>query len=553
MQRALALVWLLLLGALALAQDPAGVEVLELRVTGARPGVVDVDRGSLDGLAVGDRVRFAPRDGAALEGLVESAEERTAVVTLDDARAVLAAGTRGEARIPASRAATPEPSPTPRKRKSTAQQKPWRNRDEEYQPNQPLLTRVRPLRPEERPSRITGRWYAIADHIQSSEDERADSFARAGLALDGENLLGHGERLRIDGEFNWRRTDVPDDGDETLTRGRLDRMSYSIGGTRFDSTRLEFGRFLQSGMPEFGVLDGIEWSARADDGTRVGASLGFMPEPDPEQSTGDDFQAAAFYRWSSDPSERWTIATGYQKSLHELDADRDLFVLDVRGTNESSWRISGTAWLDYYTASDRGKSEGLEPTQVLASAGRHWDGGSSLDLTYTHFAYPELERDEFGFWSSSALSDAHHDRIALASRYVLGRAWTLRSRLGGWVDQDQSGGDGELGLDARELFGLGSTLRVAGFGTQGRFETEVGGRLGLELADDGGAWQVEYELSDHRIDGFTGDNNDLPTHRAAMWRDWHSTSGWSLSARLEAALWDDEHALTLGFYLQRSF
>lgn len=558
MFRVFALLWFLCCCASAGAQTSGGVEVLELRVTASRPGSVDIDRGSLDRLIVGDRVRFAPRDGQPLEGAIERIDERTATVTLDEPRANLLAGTRGEARIPLDRVTEPAPAPR-RPRKKAAQTQPdrpagdWKNKDENWTPKQPLLTRVRPTNPTERPPSWTGRWYTSFDMQQASEDDRSDTFARAGLSLDAENLLGNGERLRFDGEFNHRATDAPDNGDEELTRGRLDRLSYSSGGTRFDATRVEFGRFLQSGMPEFGLIDGIEWSARFDDGDRVGASLGLMPEPDPEQSTGEDLQGALFYRWSNDPSELFTFAGGYQKTLHDGDADRDLFVLDMRGFSGDGWRFGTTMWLDYYTQGDTEKNEGIEPTQILAHVGHRWDSGSSVDLTYSHFAFPELERDELGFFDRSNLYDAHNDRLALQTRSVVTRTWLITTRLGAWVDQEENGGDAELATDIQEAVFEDFTLHLAGFTTRARFETELGGRIGFEFPDDFGSWQLEYELSDHRLDGFTGDNNDLPIHRWSVWRDWHSGSGWNLSARLEAALYDDENALTASLYLQRSF
>ena len=59
--------------------------------------------------------------------------------------------------------------------------------------------------------------------------------------------------MHYDLEVNYRRTDVPDLDGEENTRLRLDRASYHWGGTRFRKDRREVGRFLQSGMIEFGL------------------------------------------------------------------------------------------------------------------------------------------------------------------------------------------------------------------------------------------------------------------------------------------------------------
>ena len=140
---------------------------------------VDVD-------AEGDRVTFRPRDGAIVEGTVARVGERVAVVELDDPKAKLQPGTKGEARIPASRRAgggvppVPAPVPTPQE---TPEHPAWERKDDEWKPNVPLLAQVKPLRPSEREMRFTGRVYAIYDHVESSEDDRSDDFARGGTAL----------------------------------------------------------------------------------------------------------------------------------------------------------------------------------------------------------------------------------------------------------------------------------------------------------------------------------------------------------------------------------
>src|SRR5215813_259492 len=74
-----------------------------------------------------------------------------------------------------------------------------------------------------------------------------------------------------------RSTTVWNDLDGTINgvSGVLYRLSYSIGGDRFAPDRIEVGRFLQYGMPEFGVLDGVEWDRRLAGGDSFGASVGF--------------------------------------------------------------------------------------------------------------------------------------------------------------------------------------------------------------------------------------------------------------------------------------
>ena len=67
----------------------------------------------------------------------------------------------------------------------------------------------------------------------------------------------------------------------------------------------------------------------------------------------------------------------------------------------------------------------------------------------------------------------------------------------------------------------------------------------------GGRWAVSYEFSQNRLDGFSSANDDLPQHRLRFSRD-HVWNDWNLSWRLEGLVYDDENAITVGLYLQRT-
>ena len=556
MLRRLAWIWMLLLASLAHAQEGAETVLLELRVTNAQAGRVVIDRGSADGIVEGDRVRFLPRGGLPFEGRVLQVGERSARVELDDQTIAPELGTRGETRLPAARferVVPPEPRPeAPENVPVPRAAERWRNRDDDYRKGQPLLTRVRPLRPAERPASLSGRVYLIADAIESSEDDRTSQFYRTGTSLLYDNALGRGETIFFDGELNWRDFDVPDSDDQRKSRLRIDRLAVSFGGNRFDPARVQFGRFLQSGMPEFGVIDGAEWTTRTDSGSRFGASLGFLPEPDAEYETGVDFQGAAFYRWSYDESEQFTAAAGFQKSLHHGNADRDLFVVDVRLLPSDSWNFVTTAWLDLYTTGDEFKDPGVEPTQVLSRLGRRWDDGRSLEFLYLHTQFPELERNDYQPVLGAQLENDHRDRLAVEVRAPLSRELRASARLGGWTDEDDDGFDAQLGTELRDALLDGLLVDLRAFLSNGQFSSEIGGRALLGLADAHGTWTLEYELSNQHINGFTSANDDLPQHRVRFGRMHSTDSGWSLSAHVEGMFWDREDALALGLYLQRS-
>jgi hypothetical protein len=522
-----------------------------------------VDRGAADGLLLQDRVTFRARDGQVFEGAISELQPRSAVVLLDDPSRVPPPGTRGIVRIPSSRrAAAPAPPAQPVPPVQPGAQEPvvapreplpWQNPDEEWQEGEPLLARVRAVRPAERAPRITGRWYAIGDALGSSEGSRSDVFLRTGAGGEYENPFGDGGVLKLDGELNWRDVDVPDDDDDERARGRLDRLSYTWGGTRFAPTRVEAGRFLQHALPEFGVLDGIEVVQRTRGGASFGGSVGYMPEPDAEQSTGTDLQFAGFYRWVNDESETVSAAAGYQKTFHDFDADRDLFVAKLDVVPRDAWSFRSTLWVDVYGSSDDEKGSGVEVTQAYVQTGRTWNDGGSIGITYTHFAFPEIEREEFLPVADDQLADDHSERIALLARKPLGDTWAANIALGAWMDEEDEGGDVELGFDSNGSWTDGGRLELAGFATEGDSASLVGGRFSFGRAWDANRWHVDYEFQRDLFEGFSSDNNELPEHKLRAAIDWYTESGWSFSAHAEGLLFDEETGYGVGFYVQRSF
>lgn len=537
------------------ARPEGGTVQLEVRVGSSERGWALIDRGSNDGLLAGDTVLFLPREGGTYTGKVIELEERAARVELADRDFVPAAGTRGRVQLPRARLeARPRPGLRPAPRRELPEGSPppqFENQDSEWHEGEPLLARVRPVRPWERAASVRGRSYAIIDHTQASEDERHDTFARFGGGLVVDNPFGRGDRIHADAEWNWRKVVVPDLDDEEDVELRVDRLSYAWGGTRFATEGWELGRFLQSGMSEFGVLDGAEWTGRDADGNRFGASVGYMPEPDEEFETGEDLQLAGFYRWVADESEQVSAAAGYQKTFHNGAADRDLVIANLSCLPREGWSFFGTLWLDVYTDGDDEKGTLFGLTQAYLSTGRRWADGSSLDLVYSHLEFPEIDRDEFLPVEDAQLADDHSERLALTSGVQLTRETRLLTGLGGWIDEDDEGGDAEFGFAFRDFLFERAFMEVLAFATRGSTVTELGGRFsaGRYVAD--GRWALDYEFTQNRLDGFSSDNDDLPQHRLRFSRD-HAWGSWDLSWRLEGLTYDDENALTLGLYLQRS-
>lgn len=555
------------------ARDEAqGDRALPLRVSGTSQGsVVLVDRGSRDGVAVGDAVRFELPGGATATGKVARVQERSSMVALDGRGAVPPVGARGEVRVPLERlTGAPAPAPQAPAPETTAapgapgdsgppaeeapavEHPPWARADDGYTPDRPLLAEVRAVRPEDRPRNAHGHLYAIGDWIQNLDGDRRDAFFRAGADFDVQNPFGRGGNLSVAGEGNWRGTEVPDRADESASRGRLDRLSWSLGGTRFDETRQEVGRFLQYGMPEFGVLDGYEWAHTGIGGDAWGWSAGFLPEPDPDHSTGDDAQAAVWYHWRPAEFETLTVDGGYQKTLHNGDADRDLFVLRMLQLPGRGWDLQATVWVDLYTSSDD-KDAGLELTQAWVSTGRSWADGSRMDLTYTLLRFPDIDRNEFLQPDPVALLDLESQRVAVSGVYALGERARLRGIGGLWKDQEDAGGDFEGGAELDDLLLDGSRLAVSVFDTHGKFNDAIGVRTSVTLPTSIGRIDLLGEAAHQRVLGFSDNLDDLPRYRGRLGWGGRTASGWDLTVYAEGRSFEDDHNWAVGFFAQRYF
>jgi len=520
---------------------------LDLRVTGAAGGGrAVVDHGRDLGLALGDRVRFRPLNGEPLDGTVLELEDRRATVALLDPSREVPIGTRAEAWIPRDRAPAEEPKRTP----VVPEHEPWQ--EDGWEEDMPLLGEIEAVRPEERDRSLTARAYTIFDTTLTTDSERSSSFFRTGADVAVDNPYGRGGGLHLDAEVNYRRTEVPDEDGESQGRLRIDRVSYFHGGTRFEPERWEVGRFLQHGVPEFGLLDGFEYERRVEGQNRVGMSLGWMPEPTPRQETGKDFQLSAHYEWLYDESERLAVLGGYQKTWHEGDADRDLFFARVRFLPVGPWSFHGAAWVDLYRPEDEIKDGGTEITQAYATAARDFENGSGLSLAYDRLRYPELLRDEFREIDPATLIDGGYDRVSLEGWRWLNERQRFRTRLGLWDGDDDSGGDLEIGLEVERFRGRDARLMGSLFSVRGQFSSIVGGRLVYSENAAGGHWDALYELARHDQDGFDVGNDDLFLHRLRAGRIFTSAQGWSLSFYGEGVV-EDDFALTMGLAFQHGF
>ena len=539
-------------GGRTLAQEQ-GFEQLALRVTTALPGgVIVVDRGARDLVAVGDRVLLRPLGGTGRKGAVVAVHDRTAEVTLLDRRFVPSPGTAGVVMIPSSRLEAPAAEPSDA-RPAPPEHPPWEQQLPENTLDQPLLAEVDPGRPEQRPTRTSGRFTLWADRTDSSLEDRKDSQVRAGLDVFVDNPFGRGGGLHYDGELSTRSTHLFDASDEQRQKLRIDRLSYSWGGTRWEDERHEVGRFLQRAMPEFGLLDGYEWRRRFDDGSTLSASAGAVPTPDRDLSSNGDTQASLSYRWVGDESERFSASAGLQKTWHGSKRDRDLLVAKMHYLPSDDWNMHATAWVDYYTQSDVAKGSGFELTELQASAARYWENSEGASVSYTHRRVPEVLSDLPSNIAPTTLLDGRLDRLRGSRWTALNEKTRLRGDLGAWNDENESGGDVALSLDLDDLGSEGSLTSATAFFTKGDFSSGVGARFAYQWDAELGYWTLSYEAADHDNEGFTNDFSDIVQHWIRVERELPFADDWLLSLNADGRFWDGENAWTLGLFLQHRF
>lgn len=566
------------------AQEPGGQQGplrLVVRAVGSStPGQVKIDRGSNDRVEPGDRVEMRPGNGLVIRGTVRSVDERTSLVDLENRNLVVPPGTRGQLQIPRERAVRRARPNRQRPNRPQQGEKPgdpqtqqgnegefvgpvlpqqnpqgqgdplpdhpgWANQDDNYRPGQPLLAGA--VRPKERPRFMTGRVWFAADATRTQETDFAESFARAGLALDIDNPFGSGGRFESSLE-TFYRTEFDA---EQSTNLNLRRLSYTKGGDRFQDTRVQVGRFLQHGFPEFGFVDGVEFTQRTANGHRFGGSIGGQPVEDDNFNSFEDLQVSAYWLYSTDELDTATFGVGFQKTWNNGNEDRDLIGLKTRAKLNENWTADARALIDIYGSNDRIRS-GTELSEVIASLGRSWDSGDSVRFGYRRLALPELRRREFLTVLATDLVNDEADRIFVDAQTFSDGGDRFHGYAAAFNDEEGMGGAGELGVEFDAL-GEGSTFDATIFGNGSAFVGQVGGRFLFRKPTENGSFSALYEVSRIHESGFPDFATDFYQHRLRFSANRYTESGWDLEGYTETVVFAEDISWSLGFFLQRRF
>jgi len=569
MARALILVLVALLSGSAFAQNPAFVRI-EVTVTAVAGGSVYLDAGRGQGLEVGDSVRLFPLGGSALEGKLRAVSKSSSRAEFGSS-ATVQVGDRGEVLVPAARLAPEPPAQDPQPAEEAAEpvtprrddespprpvqeHPPWQEPPSGWDQSVPLLAPSSARTAAEREPRWRGRfWSRFSSTTDDSGTGREFESIRTGADVLYLNPFGHGGEFDLDIEYSRRTSDTGDPSDETESVLRPERFSYSFGGSRDESVAWEVGRFLQNGFPEFGLLDGAEYGRRLASGDTVGASVGFLPEPNDELDSGGDFQTAAYYRYVSNADEDLAIGLGYQKTWHEGRADRDLFVAS------SDWHIAertyahGTAWVDLYSGSDAEKSSGPELTQLTVNLTQRLESGDGVGIFLSHVKWPSLLRNELPVVADGGLANFEVTRIGVNGWTQLSDELRLSGRVDHWEDQEDSGGGGEVRIDLRDVLYEDGRVSVAIFDTRGSTSSGVGWRLSADRRLPAGFVSLTWQTTDFEQDGFNGSQQNLLHQVLRAAYDTQLAADWDLSLFAEERFGDEQDSRAIGFFLQRRF
>jgi len=360
--------------------------------------------------------------------------------------------------------------------------------------------------------------------------------------------FGRGGELDFDTEWFTRSSEIGG-WREQESELRLDRLSYAWGGVRSERDRGEVGRFVPREFPEFGFLDGAEYSHQSGSGDSFGASLGFLPGVDDLFRTGDDLQAAVFGRLVSDESRQFSFGAGYQRTWHDGTADRDLIPSQLELHPWPSSGVFASELADLYASGDGLKSAGPELTQLFVNASHRTPEGHGLGLFASRFRFPQLLRAEFDDLTPEEIASSVNDRYGIDGWLELGSNLQLYGRAEQWSDQDGSGGSGRARASWRDAFGPGGPLLFEAYVSSGKSSHTTGVRASGRKRFGFGSLGLSWDSSDYDLEDV---DETLLQHAVRGDLDLALGRHWFLALYAESHFGDGEDALSLGFALQLS-
>lgn len=556
LRRLLVLLATLGLAAPARAQVTPVTERVPVLVTSVVGRSVYLDGGRAAGIEPGDPLHLYPTGLPLVSATIVSVATHSARAELSGVL-TLPIGTRGEVLVPAQRLAAPPGSdeaepPADGSGFDGSEAREWSHPPETWDSALPLLAPTGARRPEERAWRATGRLWSDFDGTRDSGDIDTGYLTnRAGLDLMVENPFRAGGVLELVGYAYHRTANLEDANDESESRWLVQRLSYRHED-RGARRRYELGRFLHEDFPELGVLDGLDYALGRASGNRIGASIGYLPDPSDEFKTGHDLATSLTFHHASDSSERFVAGAALQKTWHDGEPDRDLLVLRTRLLPSARSRIQASALVDYYGSGDELKDHGLELTQLFLDGGLDWKawGVQAFTSIYRH---PELLRAEL---AGVPDEDIAQKRVLRSGTDLWVRPLEplrLSARVDGWSDGDTSGHGWRLGAVLRDTLWKDGELGASLYSNEGEFTSGSGLRVWASRWTQHGTLRIGYDLGVSESATSIGGNDTLLEHGVLASYDARLGRGWTLSCYVEDRSRDDQNSLAVGLGISRGF
>jgi len=426
---------------------------VEGRVISVAGNSAFINIGRDNGAFVGSRVIFKLRNGDLVEAPIVDITAGNARVDLPIGSVLPASGDRADVEVKQEEPAKPEQKPTenPADQTPPAQKPPehppWQS-EFTKDPNAPLLAPAFGTRPSDRPMTVKGRSYSTIRITDDIENGNTYTYARSGLWLDVRNPLGDGGRLLFQGESEYRSQPGVNSDNEGFD-ANLMRLSYAWGLDREAPFRGEVGRFISVWLPELGVFDGAEGAVRLQNGISMGAGTGYYPTDTEELPSGqDDFGFHVFADYQDESAPRLFQATiGYQQTFDDGETDRSLVIGRILANPSDDVRLFGMAMVDLYDNNDTLETSTAEITQAVLQASFRFTPTTGGILSYSHYAWPELNNDQSVFVPPWLVTDGQVDRFTGTWWTKLDKDWRLSLRGNWWQDQSREGYGGEVSLD----------------------------------------------------------------------------------------------------------
>ena len=549
---------LLLVGLLVAGAVPLRAQVLrkvEVRVTAVSGARIFIDKGRDAAIEPDDLLTLYPAGGVPVQARVQAVSRTTSSAEFNGQVGLIQPGTRGEIQVPEARLVPDREVPPQTGKPPPPEHPPWTRPLGAQDPSTPLLAPVSGRGPEDRPTRLRGRYWlnTVGNWNRGMVDQRY-LLADVGTDLRVENPFGRAGELRLRGDVSHRRSYSDLQADTRTSRGRLDRLSYRVGHLDRSPVRYQLGRFLQTEFPEFGLVDGVEADVQTSRNHRLGFSAGAFPEPFVDQSTGQDVQAAAYWRYWAGEDKSFDFGAGLQKTWHKGDADRDLLVLNMYSRPTEDLSFHSSVWVDYYTSGDAIKSPGLELTEIQLSGTYALAPGHGVAVNLSRVRWPELKRDEFDPLTASQILDNRVLRVSGNTWHELSEHLRTTLRASYWDDQDRGGFDGEVGVSLRDLLYDQGSVDLTLFRTDGAFNDGYGARLSAWYYSGSLSLNGGYEIAEYSNDNSSIGAGDPGTlHALTGGLQWVLTESVDFSTSLDYRFGGSQDALTIGAFIQTHF